>query len=112
MFLNFVRSFPADYDCKNLEIVYTEQMEKFLEKKEKTEQILTILNPNRPKELQASISSSSSTNFNTVEFLAHQLTWIDAHLFQSIQFREILEQSWSKKDAETKSPNVMATIRR
>eukprot|EP01099_Mayorella_cantabrigiensis_P002786 TRINITY_DN2238_c0_g1_i1.p1 TRINITY_DN2238_c0_g1~~TRINITY_DN2238_c0_g1_i1.p1 ORF type:complete len:767 (-),score=215.63 TRINITY_DN2238_c0_g1_i1:41-2341(-) len=43
--------------------------------------------------------------------LARQLTLLEHRLYKAIQPKELLHQAWSKKDKETRSPNVLSMIR-
>jgi son of sevenless len=49
-------------------------------------------------------------DFHPVE-VARQLTIAENALFRQVQPHELLDVSWTKKDKETKSPNVLAMIR-
>jgi hypothetical protein len=46
------------------------------------------------------------------EELARQLTLIEYELYKKIKPWECLNQSWAKKDKETRAPNILAMIQR
>jgi hypothetical protein len=104
--LAFLNTATEKYDATCLRILYSEQLEMFSIQKTFTENYVKIIHATKPGGL------SGISHQYTIEDLANQLTWIEAKLFQSISFRELLGQAWSKKDGETRSPHVLTMIRR
>jgi hypothetical protein len=43
--------------------------------------------------------------------IAQQLCLVEQNKFKSIEYTEFEKQGWNKKDAETRSPNIVALIR-
>jgi len=43
--------------------------------------------------------------------IAEHLTWIEQANLKRIDFRELVNQSWNKKNAEQRTPNLLAFIR-
>ena len=61
---------------------------------------------------QGSVKSSKSVFHFHPEEVARQLTLLEFYLFSAIQPHEFLNQNWSRKDAATLSPHILAVSQR
>ncbi|KAL0485738.1 Ras guanine nucleotide exchange factor gefJ [Acrasis kona] len=65
--------------------------------------------PNSPNKTAATISYMSVLEWPSLE-IARQITIIEFEMFELIQPKECLSQSWNKPDKHTKAPNISKMI--
>jgi hypothetical protein len=70
---------------------------------------LPVQNPDEPFE---DLIANETIFKSSAEEIAEQLTLVEWNLFVRIMPHEVLNQSWTKKDAHIRSPNITALSRR